>query len=147
MNADMLQQLQQTELQRQGHFKDRLLCCTAAGCLSGGAREVREALTAAKPEDVEVCGTGCLGWCSRGPLVKSTARDCVYTNVAPSDADSILKGELEGRVVTPEHPFYAGQHRLILSNSGKCDPERIQDYIAQGGYRGLLRAVTDMTPS
>jgi bidirectional [NiFe] hydrogenase diaphorase subunit len=46
----------------------------------------------------------------------------------------------------PDHPFYAGQRRIILANSGHTDPERISDYIAAGGYRALLRAVTEMAP-
>ena len=48
--------------------------------------------------------------------------------------------------MTPDHPFFAGQRRIILANSGHTDPERITDYIADGGYRALLRAVTEMTP-
>jgi bidirectional [NiFe] hydrogenase diaphorase subunit len=60
-------------------------------------------------------------------------------------ADSDRK-QLDGKVIEPTHPFYAGQRRLILANSGKCDPERIVDYIAQGGYQSLLRAAGEISP-
>jgi bidirectional [NiFe] hydrogenase diaphorase subunit len=86
-----------------------------------------------------------MGLCSEGPLVRSSARDVIYTSVTPADAPAIVSGEAH-RFITPEHPFFAGQRRIILANSGYTDPERISDYIAAGGYKSLLRAVTEMTP-
>ena len=154
MNAESLKQIRESELNRQGRLDDRILCCIAAGCLSGGAREVRAALereaqAPAMSGAVEVCGTGCMGWCSRGPLVRSSAGKTVYTEVRPQDAPAIVSRQrerFEGRLVDDEHPFYAGQRRLILANSGHADPERIADYVARGGYQALLRAATEMTP-
>jgi bidirectional [NiFe] hydrogenase diaphorase subunit len=90
-----------------------------------------------------------MGLCCQGPLVRSSAADVIYTDVKPADAAALVRGEqaaFEGRVIGPDHPFFAGQRRIILANSGKADPERIIDYIAQGGYQPLLRAVTEMTP-
>jgi bidirectional [NiFe] hydrogenase diaphorase subunit len=86
-----------------------------------------------------------MGLCSRGPLVRSAASDSIHTNVTPADAKAIVDGTRPG-ALTADHPFYGGQRRLILANSGHCDPERIADYIAAGGYGSLLRAVTEMTP-
>jgi bidirectional [NiFe] hydrogenase diaphorase subunit len=34
----------------------------------------------------------------------------------------------------------------VLSNSGQIDPERIEEYIARGGYSGLAYALREMTP-
>ena len=34
----------------------------------------------------------------------------------------------------------------MLENSGKIDPERIEDYIAHDGYLALVTAITEMTP-
>jgi len=148
MTSDKLHQTRQLERDRQAGLKERILCCSVAGCLSAGGEEVRATLEQQAAPGVEVCGTGCLGWCSRGPLVRSTAADAVYAEVTPSDAPAILRGEkLEGRTLAADHPFYAGQQRLILANSGNADPERIGDYIAQGGYRSLLRALAEMTPA
>src|SRR5450759_4051647 len=48
--------------------------------------------------------------------------------------------------IQPDHPFFAGQRRIILTNSGKADPERRAEYVSTGGYQSLLRA-TEMTPS
>ena len=38
------------------------------------------------------------------------------------------------------------QHRLILRNCGQINPERIEDYIATGGYEALKKALKEMTP-
>jgi bidirectional [NiFe] hydrogenase diaphorase subunit len=153
MTAETLFQIRQTEQQRQAKLKNRIMCCTVAGCLSCGAEALRHALESevgkqGRAAEIEVCGTGCLGLCSEGPLVRSTAADVIFTRATPDDAPAIVSGagELPGRTLHPNHPFFAGQRRIILANSGKTDPERISDYIAQGGYRSLLRAITEMTP-
>jgi bidirectional [NiFe] hydrogenase diaphorase subunit len=155
MTPETLFQIQRAEQQRAAGLKDRILCCTVAGCLSGGAAAVRSAIEheveqQGRSAEIEVSGTGCMGLCCEGPLVRSSAADAIYTNVTPADAGAIVSGAatvyLARRTVKPDHPFYAGQHRLILANSGHTDPERITDYIAEGGYQSLLRAATEMTP-
>jgi bidirectional [NiFe] hydrogenase diaphorase subunit len=154
MTAGVLAQTREAELERQHGLKDRILCCSVAGCLSAGAQDVRQALQAevqaqGKTGEIEVCGTGCMGLCCRGPLVRSSAADAVYSEVKPADAPALIRGDrnaFQNQVIAPDHPFYAGQRRIILANSGHADPERIADYIARGGYQSLLRAATDMTP-
>lgn len=152
MTAETLNQTRQIELERQGRLKQRILCCTVAGCLSAGAGAVRSALeqeveARGKSAEIEICGTGCLGLCCRGPLVRSAASNVIYADVKPDDAPGIVSDEtLDGRVLEADHPFYAGQRRIILENSGHSDPERIEHYIARGGYQSLLRAVAEMAP-
>jgi bidirectional [NiFe] hydrogenase diaphorase subunit len=36
--------------------------------------------------------------------------------------------------------------KIVRKNSGKIDPERIEEYIAQGGYTSLYKAIYDLTP-
>jgi bidirectional [NiFe] hydrogenase diaphorase subunit len=125
-----------------------------AGCFSAGAETVRSALedevnAQGRGGEIEVCGTGCMGMCCRGPLVRSSAADVIYVELKPADARAIVGGrreELREKSIAPDHSFFAGQRRIVLGNSGKADPERIADYIAEGGYEPLLRAVTEMTP-
>ena len=98
---------------------------------------------------MEVHGTGCLGLCCRGPLVRSSASGNVYAEVKPEDAPALVRADashFEGRILEPDHPFFVGQQRNILANSGKADPENVTSYIALGGYQSLLRATTEMTP-
>ena len=149
MTAETLDETRNAEISRQGKLRDRILCCTVAGCLSAGADAVRSALQAQAPSDIEVCGTGCLGLCCRGPLVRSVKQDVVYSEVTPQDAPALIhsdQSQFAGRVSRPDDPFYAGQQRMILGNSGRVDPERLPDYIAAGGYQSLLKAVTELAP-
>ena len=154
MTAEILNQISQAERERQQKLKDRILCCTVAGCLSAGAEAVRAALqkevqAQGRTGEVEVCGTGCMGLCRRGPLVRSSAADAVYAEVTPQDARALVQADqskFEGRAIRPDYPFYAGQRRIILANSGKADPERVVDYLAMGGYQSLLCAATEMAP-
>lgn len=154
MTPDRLQAMRQGEQARQHDLEDRILCCTVAGCLSGGSAEVCAAVrkqieTQGRLGRTEVCGTGCMGLCSQGPLVRSSAADAVFTSVTPADAEALVNRNLvafEGRTLRADHPFYAGQKRMILSNAGHADPERIADYIARGGYQSLLRSMTELTP-
>ncbi len=36
---------------------------------------------------------------------------------------------------------------MVLENSGKIDPESVDEYIAAEGYRALFHALTEMTPA
>jgi NADH-quinone oxidoreductase subunit F len=42
--------------------------------------------------------------------------------------------------------FYSMQQRIILRNCGRINPERIEDYIATGGYESLKKVLKGMTP-
>ena len=64
---------------RNGHvsagFRDRVVYCSAAGCVSCGGNVVKDTLKRVLKErglekEIEVLGTGCMGLCGEGPLVK-----------------------------------------------------------------------------
>lgn len=44
-----------------------------------------------------------------------------------------------------EIPFFAKQKRIILGNCGCYDPEKIEEYIARGGYRSFVKAIRNYT--
>jgi len=44
------------------------------------------------------------------------------------------------------YSFFAKQTKIVLRNCGLINPEDITEYIAQGGYDGLAKAITQMTP-
>src|SRR5512141_1865244 len=63
------------EKERASRKKCVVRCCMAAGCLSSGAKGVKEALdkavrTAGLESTVEVRGVGCMKLCCQGPLVQ-----------------------------------------------------------------------------
>ena len=157
MTAEELHDKQAEELARQEGLKTRLLCCTAAGCISCGADGVRHALASEVEAQglsgkVEVCGTGCMGLCSRGPLVMDSAGQRLYGNATAADAPAIVAGSAAAETKLPERtidlksPFFARQNKIVLANSGRVDPEKLNDYIAAGGYQSLAKALEDMTP-
>jgi bidirectional [NiFe] hydrogenase diaphorase subunit len=153
MDLKELLDLGQKERDRQK--KIRINCCTAAGCLSSNSDKVKERLDkavkqAGLEETVEVASVGCMKFCGRGPLVQVEPDATLYEQVTPEDAPSII-ASLNGGVATAipgnlEHPFFTRQMPIVLENSGKIDPERIEEYIAVGGYEQLYRVLYEMSP-
>jgi bidirectional [NiFe] hydrogenase diaphorase subunit len=154
MDYAELHQLGQKE--RASWKKVRVHCCTASGCLAADSANVKKALDKAvadgKAADrVQVVGVGCLGLCGRGPLVETNPSGDLYEKVTPETAPSIIAA-LDGGTAAPSrldaaHPFFASQTKIVCETSGKIDSERIEEYIAAGGYQALLHVVTDMAPA
>jgi bidirectional [NiFe] hydrogenase diaphorase subunit len=143
---------QREEAERQ--YPHRIHVCTAAGCLSSGSDKVKDALTREVKEhglehQCKVKGVGCMGLCAAGPLVSVKPDNVMYQNVAESDAADIVKSLGDGpvqRLECPtEMPFFRRQVRIVLENCGRVDPEEIEDYIAAGGYEGLVKALTEFS--
>ncbi|GIV77006.1 MAG: NADH dehydrogenase [Litorilinea sp.] len=160
MNRADLENMAQREQDRQQGFRCRLLCCASTPCLSSGSTAVADALQdeIARRElnaEVQVVSTGCMGPCSRGPVVtvqRQGEPDLLYENVTPDAARRIVQQHVQGGEPVQEHllpldiPFFTKQHKVVLSNSGLIDPERLEDYVARGGYSALAFALREMTP-
>ncbi len=152
---DLNQLLEIAEKTRGDRPKIRIRCCNAAGCIPLGAQELKQNLVTAVQaaglaHQVEVCSVGCLKFCGRGPLVEVDPEGILYEQVKPEDANAIvaaLQG-LEKTLPTGDktHPFFSRQYPIVLENSGYIDPERIEDYIAAGGYRQLYHVLHQMNP-
>ena len=134
----------------------RVHCCTASGCTSADSLNVekvlRQAVADRKLGDrVQVVGVGCLGLCGRGPLVGTAPAGDLYEKVTPAAAPSIVAA-LDGGSAAPgrldrNHPFFASQMKVVCETSGVIDSERIEEYVAAGGYQALNKALTEMTPA
>lgn len=160
MKRSDLQAMAQRELERQQAFRCRLLCCASTPCLSSGATAVQQALEEAVAEhkldaEVAVVSTGCMGPCSRGPMVTLQIpgqEDVYYENVTPQAArqivaDHVAAGQpVADKIMPSDLPFFAKQKKVVLTNSGLIDPERLEDYVARGGYAALAYALREMTP-
>jgi bidirectional [NiFe] hydrogenase diaphorase subunit len=135
----------------------RLRCCTAAGCLSQQGDAVKNALQqavadAGVSDRVEVIGVGCMGLCSAGPLVKVDPDGALFEQVQPEQCASIIAslnggGPASALVGSDDIPFFSKQHPIVLENSGRINPERIESYIAAGGYQALYHSLRDMAPA
>ncbi len=43
-------------------------------------------------------------------------------------------------------PFFTHQRKVVLENLGRIDPEKLEDYLAHGGYLALAKVLRTMTP-
>lgn len=147
------------EAETQQPFTHQVRVCMAAGCVSQASDEVKDALTQqveAKElsESCYIRGVGCMGLCAAGPLVSVESADhdsLLYQKVTPDDAQAIVAGfdaePAEDLLLDANIPFFERQTQIVLENSGVIDPERIEEYIAAGGYDALYKAVTEMPPT
>ena len=149
--------------------RSHVLICGGTGCTSSGSHKLMEHFEKAIKEkglenEVRVVRTGCFGLCEMGPVVVVYPEGAFYARVKEENVDEIVSEHLmKGRVVTSllyhdktsaHHAvtslenvdFYKKQMRVALRNCGAIDPENIDEYIAVDGYKGLTKALTQMTP-
>ena len=156
MTIDELHKIAETEREAQKKRPHCVRVCVAAGCLSSGSDRVLDALKKEAAEsgmasEVEVKGVGCMGLCSAGPLVEVAPENHTYAGVAPGDAGDIIRA-VDGenapglQELPADLPFLQRQKKIVLENTGRIDPERIEDYIAHEGYLALVNALGESTP-
>ena len=149
-------------------YRSHVLVCTGTGCVSSGANSVKDYLNGKLEEfglqdEIKVVETGCHGFCEQGPIVIVYPEGVFYCQVQTDDVGDIVEEHLlKGRIVqrllytevgtTARIPaysdidFYKRQHRIVLANCGRINPESIKEYIAVHGYEACGKALTEMTP-
>lgn len=156
MTAEELQNMADEEREAQQKFAHTINVCVAAGCLSQKSDQVKEALekevaTRGLEGKTKVKCAGCMGLCAAGPLVSVDNEKVMYQTVGPQDAGEIV-ASLDAptpvkRLELPlDQPFFTRQHKIVLENSGRIDPERIEEYVAVEGYAAMHQALTEMKP-
>jgi len=152
---------------KQSIYRSHVLVCTGTGCVSSGSKKLKEVLTdeLEKHElqnEIKVIETGCHGFCEKGPIMIVYPEGVFYCHVKTDDLTEIveehlLKGRIVDRLLFKEPlteesipsyqdiDFYKKQHRIVLANCGRINPENIQEYIAVGGYEAAGKALTEMT--
>jgi bidirectional [NiFe] hydrogenase diaphorase subunit len=160
MTREELRAMARKELERRNAYRCRLLVCYSSPCLASGAEAVHKALVQAVRErnldaDVDVTRTGCVGPCSRGPLV--TVRipgkeDVIYEHVTPEFVVRILEEHalgnrvLDEKVLPGDLPFFTKQLKVVLVNSANLDPESLESSASMGGFTALCKVLEEMTP-
>lgn len=141
----------------------RILVCAGTGCASSGAHKIIDVLREevkrqGLEENVSIVSTGCHGFCEQGPTLIIEPQQTLYTLVKPEDipeivAQDLMQGKLVERLLYTDPltkkqattyanaNFFAKQVRVVLKNCGFIDPERIEDYVEQDGYKGLANAL------
>ncbi len=142
------------------------LCGKAAGALDT-LRAIEEELRRRNAK-ATVSQVGCFGMCFAEPLVDVTlpgGTRVFYGNVTQDKVPAILDAHLgkkapnrelalgywgdkpvDGIKNLKDHPMMRPQVRVALRNAGTIDPYDIYQYIANGGYTALHKALTQLTP-
>ena len=163
-----LEQLRSELLLRRDGSGTIISVCAGTGCQACGCEGVLKALRKEIEESglqnqVEIKVTGCPGPCEWGPLLTIHPEGIFYIKVTPADTKRIVDQTIKaGKVVErllyrdpvtkkrvvheKDIPFFKKQMRLLIGNNNRIDPTSIHDYIALGGYRSLVRALTKMEP-
>jgi NADH:ubiquinone oxidoreductase subunit F (NADH-binding)/(2Fe-2S) ferredoxin len=150
------------------HYRIQLMVCAGTGCVLNHSFEIKGALEKEiikhnLQNEAQVVMTGCNGFCGQGPILVVQPDGIFYQMLKVQDVPYLVEEHLlKGRPVkklmyvppvekTPlpkmsDIPFFANQTLIALRNRGLIDPEKIDDYIARGGYRALAKVLTTMTP-
>ena len=128
-------------------------CGVATGAKKTAAQFER--LIEEKDLDVKVDITGCVGTCYLEPIVDvydDNNNMTRYVKVNADKASEIVEKHLvNGEVVTDlalhdeDKLFIEKQQRVVLRHCGLINPEKIDEYIAVGGYAATKKVVTSMT--
>jgi NADH:ubiquinone oxidoreductase subunit F (NADH-binding)/(2Fe-2S) ferredoxin/Pyruvate/2-oxoacid:ferredoxin oxidoreductase delta subunit len=166
-SVEELEKVRQEILSRTDPERPGISVCAGAGCLASGAGEVIAAFKAEIEKEglsaeVNTKGTGCPGFCERGPVVVIYPEEICYLQVKPEDVPEIVSQTIKEKKVVErllfvepstgekatfesDIPFYKNQNRIIISSNIKIDPKDIDDYLALGGYSALSKSLFQMS--
>ncbi len=137
--------------------------------LATGAEGVSKAAMAwakEKGRELSVTPTGCLGYCQVEPIMDVVTDDgyrLSFGNVTEKNVGEVLSSVLlekkytipnllgqhrNGRKALPgvpmldDHPYFKKQVKYVLRNCGIINPESLEEYRANGGFKGLDKALS-----
>jgi NADH-quinone oxidoreductase subunit F len=134
-------------------------CGIAAGALE--TKNAFKEILAERKLEALIHSVGCIGHCYAEPVViieNPGFPPILYHQVTPGKAKMLVKSFLEEGDPLFEHllgameenelipqvldfPRFNKEKRLVMENCGLIDPENIYDYIADGGYATLVKAL------
>jgi len=157
------------ELTYQTHEKPLIFIGMGTCGLASGAGKVKDAIVEELERlniEAEIVPTGCIGYCAVEPIVdvKLPGEDrIVYSEVTPKDVPALVKQALvekdvyakkllgkhgitnEKATALNENPFFSKQEKRVLENCGIINPDSIDEYIAAGGFKGLSKALNQLS--
>ena len=163
-----LENFRKNILSKKDPKKKIISVCVSTGCEALGVQKVLETFEDELKKQglegkVEIKGTGCLGFCEKGPRLVIYPEEIYYFQVKPSDVSDIVSKTLinnqivekllysdpvsgqRARYLT-DVPFYKYQNRILLESNSKLNPKEIEDYLAIGGYSALSKVLFQMSP-
>jgi NADH:ubiquinone oxidoreductase subunit F (NADH-binding)/(2Fe-2S) ferredoxin len=149
-------------------YKHKICVCCGAGCISSGSEEVLKKLqeeikTRGMETEVEVIPTGCMGPCNQGPLMKCMPEYTIYQKVDCSNIGTIVQSQLIDKkpiedlllfsdfrpkpfINAQEDPYFKKQLKIALKNCGDINPDKIEDYLVNDGYKALDKILFQLSP-
>jgi NADH-quinone oxidoreductase subunit F len=135
----------------------------SCGIAAGGEDVFQEILSKLKESGIkaEVNSTGCCGMCHREVIVEISTPEsgsCFYGDIDVLKVGKIVEEHLlnnkpvEEWLIAPvgkdieEAPYFKKQKRIVLRNCGKINPENIDHYIANKGFKALEQCLNKMQP-
>jgi NADH:ubiquinone oxidoreductase subunit F (NADH-binding)/(2Fe-2S) ferredoxin len=113
-------------------------------------------------DTAEIIETGCMGLCHSEPSIEimdvETGASVIYGNVTGDQVPGMVAAGIEAAegMDVIERKWYcpedeenttnATQTKIVLRNTGKINPESIEDYVAVSGYEALAKSLSEMTP-
>ena len=107
--------------------------------------------------DIDLAITGCIGTCYLEPIidiVDDKGQKTTYVKVTPEMAKEIINKSLAEKEKVNSYEIsdtdinvLDKQKRITLRNCGIIDPESIDEYIENGGYKAIERCLNELSPS
>ena len=166
--AELKQIIEEQELSRKNEPMKVITVSSGTCGQARGSLKVIDALKRAikaegLEEKVKLRITGCHGFCEAEPNIIIYPDGVFYQKLTPADAQTIIKETiLEGKIIEKllykdqqtgkravkedEIPFYKKQKRIVLGDNVLLDPTSLQDYFSIGGFRSLIKTLTELTP-
>ena len=158
-----LENFRKNILSKKNPKKKIISVCVSTGCEALGVQKVLETFNDELKNqglegNVEIKGTGCLGFCEKGPRLVIYPEEIYYFQVKPSDVSDIVSKTLINNQIVEnllysdpvtgkrarylsDVPFYKYQNRILLESNSKLNPKEIEDYLAIGGYSALSKVL------
>lgn len=162
-NEQELKRSQEKIIREKAKFKKIITVCGGTGCHAYGCQSVKQKFQEELKKHnllnkVALKFTGCRGFCEKGPIITVLPQNLFYQRVQEKDIpeiieETLLKDKVINRLLyenplskekilhMEEIPFYKFQKRLLLEQNGFIEPDRIEDYIGEGGYSALVKAL------
>ncbi len=126
--------------------------------IAAGARKVYEELDHQVKNnnlDIDLEITGCVGMCHLEPIVDIYDEDNHlerYVKVSSDKILEIINKSIEKnqdntyKISQVDEEALGKQVRIAIENCGVINPERLEEYLENGGYEALKKCLLEMTP-
>ncbi|MBC8314297.1 MAG: FAD-dependent oxidoreductase [Bacteroidales bacterium] len=147
--------------------RPHIVICAGTACQASGANDIirvakKYILQNQLLDTISLRITGCHGFCEMGPFILTQPQGAFYHKVTIYNINRIIDAVIADDYVEDllyrdpktnikynkqeDIPFFKKQQRTIFSKNQEIDPIRIDDYIANDGYKALYKVFSNFSP-